>query len=228
MMHQDLDASSARYIAPGDPEWPSQLDALNEADKPAGLWVMGAGRLNELAGKAVAVSGARASTAYGDVAAAEFADELSTAGYTVVNGGAYGTDTAALRGAVSAKSAAIVVSACGLDSVMPNQNKALFQNVLACGGLIISEYAIGEHPTMVTFFRRGRIIAALSQGVVIVEAAVRSQARNLVDWAGEINRNVMAVPGPVTSATSQLPHQLIRDGRAALVTSGNDVARLLG
>ena len=98
---------------------------------------------------------------------------------------------------------------------------------LAASGAVVSEYPPGAHPTRPRFLARNRLIAAASAGTVIVEAAVRSGARNTVTWAVGCGRPVMAVPGPVGSATSFTPHRLIREGEAVLVTSADDVRELL-
>lgn len=226
MIYADLDSKTSRYITPADAEWPRQLDDL--AEPPAGLWVLGDGRLNELAARAVAITGSRASTAYGDVVAAELGDQLSAAGLTVVNGGGYGIEAAALRGANSVATPSIVVQASGLDCLYPSGHASLFKAVVAYGGLIVTERAMGAHPTRAAFVRRNELLAALGMGTVMVEAAARSGARHTMSMAAELGRQTMAVPGPVTSITSRLPHQLISSGAAALVVDGAAVLQVLG
>ena len=108
----------------------------------------------------------------------------------------------------------VAVLAAGLDQPYPAGHRPLFDRI-AEQGVLISELAPGEHPTRVRFLARNRLIAALSPGTVIVEAAARSGARNTVTWANELGRLVMAVPGPVGSATSVTPHRLIREAEAA-------------
>ena len=117
--------------------------------------------------------------------------------------------------------------ASGLDQFYPAAHRTLFERI-ADGGVLVSELPPGEHPTRVRFLGRNRLIAALTPGTVLVEAAVRSGARNTMSWAAALGRVAMAVPGPVTSATSFTPHRLIRDGEAVLVGSAAEVGELIG
>ena len=223
----DLDPNTARYITPDDPEWPSQLDALG-GNVPDGLWVLGTSRLNDLVNRAVAVTGARASTAYGDTVANGLGHDLAREGYAVVNGGGYGIDAAALRGALSAQAAQIiVVQANGLDCLSPAGHIDLLKAVVERGGLIVTEYELGEHLTRTAFLDRARLIAALTQGSVVIEGSQHSCAREVTNWASSLGRAVLAVPGPITSAISTLPHQLIQEGLAVLVTTAADVIEAL-
>jgi DNA processing protein len=225
--------SGQRFVIPGDEEWPLGIADLSGCEQvqqlsgePLGLWVMGGGHLGELTAKAVALVGSRASTAYGDLVASEFAAELSEAGRTVVSGGAYGIDAAAHRGALAGRTPSVAVLAGGLDKPYPAGHAKLFDR-LAKAGVLVGELAPGEHPTRVRFLARNRLIAAMTGGTVMVEAAVRSGARNTLTWANALRRVVMAVPGPVTSATSVTPHRLIREAEATLVSSGAEVLELL-
>ncbi len=225
MMHTD--EAEARFVTAEDAEWPAQLNDL--ATPPAGLWVLGKGRLNELAERGVVITGSRASTGYGDQVAADLANDLGVAGLVVVNGGGFGIDAAALRGAVySAGVPAVVVLPCGLDVVFPGPHLALFRAVVDRGGVIVSEYPAGERPRLARFLRRQELLAALSLGAVLVEAAARSTARRVIPAAAQLGRKLMAVPGPVTSATSVMPHQLIRSGEAVMVVDGASVLAALG
>lgn len=230
---QAAETQGQRFIIPGDAEWPAGFASLaacepvqNLSGPPLGLWVIGAGHLGELTAGAVAVVGSRASSAYGDTAAAELAAELSDAGHSVISGGAYGIDAAAHRGALSGRTATVAVLAGGLDQPYPAGHARLFDRIRA-EGVLISELAPGEHPTRVRFLARNRLIAACASGTVMVEAAARSGARNTVTWATVLGRVVMAVPGPVTSATSVTPHRLIREGEAVLVSSAADILELI-
>ena len=226
-------AERLRFVIPGDEEWPAPLsdlagcETVNQlAGEPLGLWLAGGGNLAELAARSVAVVGSRASTPYGDTVAAELAGELSEAGRSVLSGGAYGIDAAAHRGCLSGRTPTVAVLAGGLDQPYPTGHRPLFDRI-AERGVLVSELAPGEHPTRVRFLARNRLIAALTPGTVMVEAAARSGARNTVTWANVLGRIVMAVPGPVTSATSVTPHLLIRESEAVLVTRAGDVLELL-
>lgn len=220
-----------RFVVPGDAEWPSGLDALAHAgvlsDRggvPLGLWVRGPSRLDELT-SAVAVVGARSATGYGTTTAARIAADLGRAGVPVVSGAAFGIDEAAHRGALSVGGATVAVLACGVDRVYPAAHRDLLEH-LAAHGAVISEAPPGWAPMRVRFLARNRIIAALARGTVVVEAASRSGALNTARWSSQLNRETMAVPGSVTSATSEGCHRLIRDGAATLVTTAAEVLEL--
>lgn len=223
-----------RFVTPVDDEWPAQLDALDEqrdpfidrGGVPLGLWVRGPGRLDRLAGS-VAVVGSRSATTYGEELAGDIAAELGHAGVPVVSGAAVGIDYAAHRGAVSARSATVAVLAGGADRPYPPAHRRMIEH-LAAEHLVVSEAPPGAAHTRVRFLVRNRLIAALARGTVIVEAAARSGALSTMNWAARLNRVVMAVPGPVTMATSVGAHQAIRNGVATLVTSGKDVLELVG
>lgn len=222
-----------RFVVPGDPQWPSRLadlagcETVNQlSGEPLGVWLAGPGDLAELVEDSVAIVGSRASTAYGDTVASDLGAERSEAGRTVLSGGAYGIDAAAHRGCLAGRSPTIAVLAGGLDLPYPSGHRPLFDRI-ATTGVLVSELAPGEHPTRVRFLARNRLIAALTPGTVLVEAAARSGARNTVTWANALGRVVMAVPGPVTSATSVTPHRLIRDAEAVLVTRTSDVLEML-
>lgn len=222
-----------RFVVPGDDEWPEALHDLDRADPvqdsggaPLGLWLRGRDRLADVVPRAVAIVGSRASTAYGERVAIDLAAGVAAHGITVVSGGAYGIDAAAHRGALAQHGRTIAVLAGGLDDYYPRGNATLLGEV-AERGLLVSEAAPGEHPTRRRFLTRNRLIAAMSAGTVIVEAGVRSGARNTVTWATSCGRVVMAVPGPVGNATSFTPHRLIREGEAVLVTTDAEVREMI-
>ncbi|GII61759.1 DNA processing protein DprA [Sphaerisporangium krabiense] len=216
----------ARLVVPGDLEWPSQLDDLGSA-RPFGLWVHGNADLRFSCLRSVALVGSRAATPYGTHVAAEFGAGLSESGWTVISGGAYGIDTAAHRGALAGEAQTIAVLASGTDVAYPVANHHLFEAIRA-RGLIVSESPMGVRPTRPRFLVRNRIIAALSRGTVVVEAAVRSGALNTAGHAVALRRHLAAVPGPVTSENSVGCHRLIRRAEAVCVTSARDVIELVG
>ena len=154
------------------------------------------------------------------------AADLAEAGVAVVSGGAYGIDVAAHRGALAVQGPTICVLANGVDVAYPRGNAAILDR-LAGDGLLVSELPPGTTPTRMRFLSRNRLIAALSLGTVVVEAALRSGARNTASWALGCHRPVMAVPGPIHSALSEAPHLLIRNGQAMLVTSAEDVLEMI-
>jgi DNA processing protein len=227
-----------RFVIPGDPEWPPGLDdlghveALNErGGVPLGLWVRGPLRLDQWAGgpgaaTGVAVVGSRASTSYGADVAREIAATAAREQAVVVSGAAFGIDADAHLGALAGGGLTVAVLACGLDRAYPAAHADLLDRI-AERGAVVSETPPGCMPTRIRFLRRNRLIAALAQGTVVVEAAVRSGALNTANWTERLGRQLMAVPGPVTSAASEGAHQLLRNG-ATLVSSGGDVLELIG
>ncbi|MEU9577107.1 DNA-processing protein DprA [Streptomyces chilikensis] len=225
---RDLAAAAetgARFVVPGDTEWPSQLDDLGDA-RPIGLWIRGRPSLRMWALRSVAVVGARACTEYGAHVAAGLAAELAERGWVVVSGGAYGIDGAAHRGALGAGGATVAVLACGVDRPYPRGHARLFGRI-AEQGLVIGELPPGDHPTPSRFVLRNRVIAALTRGTVVVEAARRSGSLSTARAARRLGRFTMGVPGPVTSGLSTGVHQLLRE-EAVLVTDAAEVIELVG
>jgi DNA processing protein len=174
----------------------------------------------------VAIVGSRAATAYGSGIAADLAADLVERGVTVVSGGAFGIDAAAHRGALAAGGPSVGVLACGVDVAYPPANSSIFA-ALARDHLLVSELPPGAHPTRVRFLARNRLIAAMTRATIVVEAALRSGARNTAGWAVECGRPLMAVPGSVYSRTSTAPHLMIRNGQAVLVTNAAEVMELI-
>ncbi|WP_336208209.1 DNA-processing protein DprA [Nonomuraea sp. LPB2021202275-12-8] len=218
--------AGARLIIPGDPEWPTQLDQLGSA-RPIGLWLHGTADLRFSCLRSVAVVGARAATAYGVHVAAQFGVGLSESGWTVVSGGAFGIDGAVHRGALAADSPTVVVLACGADICYPSEHHSLFA-AARDQGVIVSECPPGVHPTRARFLIRNRLIAALSRGTAVVEAALRSGALNTATHAMSLGRHLAAVPGPITSTQSAGCHKLLREQKAVCVTSPEELIDLVG
>jgi DNA processing protein len=218
-----------RLVTPADAEWPGALEDLAHAPTlherggvPIALWVKGPVRLDELAARAVAVVGSRSATTYGVAVAGEVAAVLAESGHTVVSGAAFGIDQAAHRGALAARGPTVAVLACGVDRAYPAAHRQLL-DYIADTGVVVSEAAPGCAPTRIRFLARNRLIAALTEGTVVVEAAIRSGALNTANWAAGLSRVLMGVPGPVTSAPSAGVHQLIRTRGALLVSDGHEV-----
>jgi DNA processing protein len=212
--HRDLDraaAVGARLVCPGDTEWPRPLDDLAwEGLDCVALWVRGPVALATATSRAIGIVGTRASTAYGQLIAGNFAHGLAERDWTVVSGLAFGIDAAAHLGALAADGVTVAALACGVDVAYPKANRALYERLCA-EGLVLSEFPPGTAPQRPRFLVRNRLIAALSAGTVVVEMAVRSGARATAAYAARLNRHVMVVPGPVTSAVSAGCHQLLRD-----------------
>ncbi|MEV0979969.1 DNA-processing protein DprA [Streptomyces sp. NPDC049915] len=218
-------AAGVRFVAPGSSEWPGQLDDLGDA-RPLGLWVRGRPSLRMWALKSVAVVGARACTEYGAHMAATLAGGLAERGWVVVSGGAYGIDGAAHRGALGAGGATVAVLACGVDRPYPRGHTELI-NRIADQGLVVGELPPGDHPTPSRFILRNRVIAALTRGSVVVEAAYRSGSLVTARAAQRLGRHTIGVPGPATSGLSAGVHELLRGG-ATLVTDAAEVVELIG
>jgi DNA processing protein len=209
-----------RLICPGEPGWPPQLDDLGTA-RPYALWIRGTADLQVWCDKSLAVVGARAATAYGKHAATCIAADLAGRGWVIVSGGAYGIDAAAHHGALTAGGVTVAVLACGPDVPCPRAHGGLLADI-AVRGAVVSECPPGRQPSRLRFLARNRIIA-LARGTVVIEAAERSGTLATARHASDLNRPLMAVPGPVTSATSACCNRLIRDQRAACVTSAAEI-----
>jgi DNA processing protein len=223
----------ARFVIPGDDEWPEQIEILADAGRlsrrggvPFGLWVRGKADLRQVTGRSVAIVGSRACSSYGEHVAAELSAGLGDGGFTVVSGGAYGIDAAAHRGALAGAGVTVAVLACGVDVSYPKTNTALFDRI-AEEGLLVGELPPGCSPTKLRFLARNRLIAAITLGTIVVEAAVRSGALNTAGWAEQCGREVLAVPGPITSRMSAGAHLLVRERNAILATCVADVVEAI-
>ena len=210
-----------RVICPGDPEWPGQLADLGDT-QPYALWLRGKANLRLSCLNSVAVVGTRAATAYGSYVAAELAASVAARGWTVVSGAAFGIDSAAHRGALSAGGATVAVLACGVDTPYPAAHADLL-NAIAVQGVIASEWPPGRHVSRLRLLARNRVVAALAAGTVVAEAGRRSGAVSTARHARDLGRRLMAVPGPVTSDSSAGCHQVIREWNGTLVTSAAEV-----
>lgn len=203
--------------------YPDRLRQL--PDPPAVVHVAGdAAALAEP--DAVAVVGARRATAYGLEVARGMGRGLSAAGLPVVSGMALGVDSAAHEGALERAGAPVAVLAGGADVAYPARMRGLHARLIERGA-VVSEMAPGFRALRWCFVARNRLIAALSEATVVVEAAARSGSLTSADFAAELGRTVAAVPGPVTSPLSAGTNGLIAAG-AALATGAGDVVELLG
>ncbi len=222
----------ARLVTPEDDEWPVRVAELRrlrlagadrkvdrETAPPLCLWARGAWPLAQAFDRSVAVVGARAATPYGTHVATELGYGLADRDWTVVSGGAFGIDSAAHRGALTAGGLTVAVLACGLDRPYPVGNTALFDRI-AETGLLVSEWMPGAEPLRPRFLIRNRVIAAATLGTVLVEAAARSGATQTLNRAIGVLRPGMVVPGPVTSAMSVGAHELLREQPKARLVTG--------
>jgi len=205
-----------------DVGYPALLAAIH--DPPPQLFVRGHGEPATLARAAVAVVGARACSAYGRSVARSLSRELAAAGLVVVSGMARGIDGEAHRGALEAGGPTVAVLGCGVDRDYPAAHAELARRICE-HGLIVSEYEPGVEPAPWRFPARNRIIAGLCSATVIVEARERSGALITADFALEEGRDVLAVPGEITSSLSAGTNALLRLG-AGPVTCAGDVLEL--
>ena len=212
----------ARLVAPGDPEYLPALDHL--VDPPAALFVRGRS-LQELEPR-VAVVGARNCSPLGREVAAELGSGLAATGITVVSGGARGIDSSSHRGALQASGFTIAVLGCGIDVAYPAQHAGLIQRI-ASTGAVVSEYPPGVPARPFRFPARNRLIAAISEAVVVVEGAAGSGSLITADHALDLGRPVYAVPGPVNSPLAEVPLALVREG-AGMIRGSADLLADLG
>jgi DNA processing protein len=201
-----------------DSDYPARL--LDLADPPLLLHVNG--RRDALAAPSIGIVGARKATVQGAKDAHAFAAALSGAGFTVVSGLALGIDAAAHAGAMSGAGGTIAVIGTGIDVVYPARHHALAHEIVDRGGAILSEFPLGTPPVSHHFPKRNRLIAALGQGVLVVEAAERSGSLITARLASELGREVFAIPGSIHAPLSKGCHRLIRQG-AKLVESLEDI-----
>ena len=206
-----------RQIPLGDTAYPANLREIHAP--PARLYVRGT--LVEDDALAVAIVGSRAATPYGVAVAERLAADLAARGVTVVSGLARGIDSAAHRGALRAGGRTIAVLGSGVDVIYPPENRRLAGDIEASGALV-SQFEPGTSPLAGYFPARNRVIAGLSLAVLVVEAAEKSGSLITAGLAAEMGREVLAVPGPLTSPQSVGAHRLIQDG-AALIQGWEDV-----
>jgi DNA processing protein len=209
--------AGARLLVPDDDEYPVPLKTIPAP--PPFLLVRSEVRKEDAL--ALAIVGSRHATAYGLEVAERLARDLAGRGVTIVSGFARGIDTAVHRGALAAGGRTIAVLGCGVDVCYPAENRRLVAQVLERGALI-SQFPMGTAALPGHFPLRNRTIAGLALGTIVVQAAERSGALITAGHAGELGREVFAVPGPVTSELSRGANRLIQDG-AKLVQSWEDV-----
>ena len=219
-----LARAGIQWIGRSDESFPGRLRSIH--DPPPGLFVRGNAPLAVLERAAVAIVGARACSDYGAHVAREFGATIARAGVLVVSGLARGIDGWAHRGAVEARGITVAVLGCGIDRDYPQAHAALAERICA-DGLIVSEYPPGVTPAPWRFPARNRIVAGLAVATVVVEARERSGAFITADLALEEGREVLAVPGEITSRLSDGTHALLRLG-ATPATRAEDVLAAIG
>lgn len=215
-------ASGSEFIVPEDPRWPCRLNDLSAI--PIGLVVRGS--IDCLQNPSLAIVGTRNPTNYGVRVAGDFAAGFVDREWSIVSGGAYGIDAAAHRGALVAEGVTVAVLAAGIDVNYPSGHARLFAEIAESGALV-SEVMPTVRAIPARFLTRNRLIAALSSATLVVEAAFRSGSLRTARDAAELMRPVMAVPGPITSPTSEGCHRLIGERAAEVVTSVADAVEFV-
>lgn len=221
-LFDSLEKTGSKFLTPESSEWPIALNDLQSV--PIGLVVKG--EISSLSDRSLAIVGTRNPTPYGVRIAGDFAAGFTDREWSIVSGGAYGIDSAAHKGALIAEGRTIAVLAAGIDVAYPAGNARLFAEISENGALV-SEVLPGAHAIPSRFLTRNRIIAALSQATLVVEAAFRSGSLRTARDAAELMRPVMAIPGPINAPTSEGCHRLIGERAAEIVTSVSDAIELV-
>ena len=219
---ENMQAKGVAYISRENPRFSTLLREI--PDPPVGIFVIGTFPADDT--NKVAIIGSRKCSEYGLLTARVLAQPLAAAGIVIVSGMARGVDSMAHRGALQGGGLTIAVLGCGVDICYPAENKEL-RDLIIQNGCVISEYGPGVRPTPAFFPARNRIISGLSCGIIVTEAGLKSGTLITVDQAQEQGREVLAVPGNISSKLSQGTNQLIRDG-AFPVSSHEDVLSILG
>ena len=170
----------------------------------------------------IAIIGCREYSEYGKIVSEKFAYELAKLGFVIISGAARGIDSFSHKATLKTNVGTIAVVGNGLNYIYPPENKELEEKILENNGLIISEYDIGTRPSKYTFPARNRIISALSDGVLVIEARKNSGSQITVDFALDQGKNVYAVPGDITRINTEGTNELIKQG-AKIVTCVNDI-----
>lgn len=220
---RSCESNGIEFLTPESEHWPKSFEDL--ASAPIALTFKGNPTL--LNSKSLAIVGSRNPTQYGIRIASDFSAGFVDRNWCIVSGGAYGIDAAAHKGALIAEGETVAVLATGLDIIYPAGNQKLFSEI-AETGLLISEFAPGVHALPARFLTRNRLIAAISNATLIVEAAFRSGSLRTARDAAEMLRPVMAIPGPINSPLSEGCHRLIGERAAEIVTSIADAIEFIG
>ena len=205
------------FITTRDADYPRLLKEIN--DPPIGLYRKGR---YDFAQPNIAIIGSRRTTLYGLAMAKKFGAELARLGFCVTSGLARGIDTAAHEGALAVGGKTAAVLGTGIDIIYPPENLDLYRRIEAAGGAIVSEFPLGRRADRQSFAMRNRIVAGMSEAVVVIESDVDGGAMITARFAGEQGRLIFAMPGRIDQTTSAGCHQLIRDG-ATLLTSVDDI-----
>lgn len=231
-------ANGWHLITPDSLDWPQSLTTAfaqqifqggaddtvrGQSTAPFALWCAGEGNVDRLSRKSITIVGTRAITAYGAEITRHFASELGREGYTLISGGAEGVDRAVHTQALADGTPTIAILACGVDVAYPRKNQQMFGAMVKTGGMIMSEYAPGTPPARHRFLTRNRLVAGLSQATLMTEAPYRSGAINTMNWAESMGKPTFAVPGPITSVSSQGCLMRLVQHRASMAVRAEDI-----
>lgn len=209
-----LAKANVAFVSCQDEEYPNLLKEIH--DPPIGLYRKGD---YNVTGPAVAIVGSRRTTLYGQTVAKKLASDLARAGFCIVSGLARGIDTCAHQGALALGGKTVAVLGCGLDIIYPPENLDLYRQ-LAAEGAIYSEFPFGRRADRQSFPMRNRVVAGLSDAVIVVESDRSGGSMITARFAGEQGRLLFAVPGRIDQSSSAGCHQLLRDG--AILCRGVD------
>jgi DNA processing protein len=220
-----LSGLNGTLLSAESPLWPKGLFDLGDS-APAVLWVLG--QANTLQNqKTLSIVGSRIASTYGHEVTRDLVKTAVSRDFVIVSGGALGIDASAHKNALSLGGKTISIMAGGLDRLYPAKNLDLFQEIQQSGA-VISEMPPGTAPARWRFLQRNRLIAAIGQATVVVEAGFRSGSINTAGHANELDKPVGAIPGPINSTRSAGCHRLIKERRAELVSTPADLEELLG
>lgn len=206
-----------------DKLYPEKL--LHIKDRPNKIYVVG--NIKLLNNKSIAIVGSRISTTYGEYYAAKFAKEISKKGITIISGLAKGIDTIAHQNSIKEKGKTIAILGCGFNHIYPKENEELFNEIIEKGGCVISQYSPETDINLKEVPFRNRIISALSEGVLIIEARYRSGSGVTAKYAFEQNKKVFCLPNQIGVTTGVGTNNLIKEG-AILVTNSNEILTQIG
>lgn len=208
-----------KILSYNDEKYPENLK--NVSTSPTKLYYMGnVDLLNKK--RKIAIIGCREYSEYGKIVSEKFAYELAKLGFVIISGAARGIDSFSHKATLKTNVGTIAVLGNGLNYIYPPENKELEEKILENNGLIISEYDTGTRPSKYTFPARNRIISALSDGVLVIEARKNSGSQITVDFALDQGKNVYAVPGDITRINTEGTNELIKQG-AKIVTCIDDI-----
>lgn len=214
-----------QVLIPEADSWPTQLDDLEDC-APLLLWYQG--QAAALRQRSLAVVGARSSSEYGITVTEHFTRQAVAAGYMICSGAAFGIDAVAHRTALQTGGVTVAILAGGMSKPYPRAHLQLLAEIVAAGGAVVSEMPPHYAPTRWRFLQRNRLIAALSEAVLVTEASTRSGSINTAGHAAQLGRGLGAVPGNITSFGSQGCHKLLLEYSAELICSTAQLQQLLG